>query len=119
TLSLLEALIAEAGLAWRLPAVVEDLAVQATLAQAEQDRSLGEIEGQLFRFAWLLEAHSDLRSALSNPALPDQDKRAILNDLLSGRVAEETLTLLRHSLAEPGDPVARVEGLADRAAARR
>jgi F-type H+-transporting ATPase subunit delta len=119
TLSLLESLIARPGLAWRLPAIALDLAIQATLAQAEQDGSLGEVEDQLFRFAGLLEAHSDLRSALSNPALPEESKRAVLDDLLAGRVAPETMTLLRNALAEPGDPVARIQDLADRAAARR
>ena len=119
TLSLLESLVGEEGLAWRLPAVVEDLAIQATLAEAQQDGTLEEVEGELFRFARLLQERSDLRSALSDPVLPAGNKGALLEELLEGKVAGATLILLRRAVAPPGDPVARIQELADRAASRR
>jgi F-type H+-transporting ATPase subunit delta len=119
TLSLVESLVGEEGVAWRLPAVLEDLAVEATLAQAEHEGDLAEVEDELFRFARLLEATPELRAALTNPVLPDENKRALLEDLLAGRVTDETGVLVRHVVSKPGDPVARIQELADRAASLR
>jgi len=119
TLELLVALAREDALAWRLPTVLEDLAVQATLAQAQHDGSLPEVEDELFRFARLLETEPRLRSALSDPVLPDQNKHALVDDLLAGRASDATLLLMHDALRKVGDPVERIDELADRAAARR
>jgi F-type H+-transporting ATPase subunit delta len=119
TLRLVESLIGEDAVSWRLPLVLEDVAVQGVLAQADEEGSLDEVEDQLFRFARLLEAQPALRGALTNPVLPDRNKLDLIDDLLGGRAAEGTLILLRHVVVEPGDPVERIEALADRAAARR
>ena len=116
TLSLVESLVGVEGVTWRLPVVLEDVAVQATLAEADQEDRLGAVEDELFRFARLLEATPELRGALTNPALPDENKRALLNDLLAGRAADETAVLVRHVVTKHGDPVARIDKLADRAA---
>ena len=60
-----------------------------------------------------------IRSALSDPVLPAGNKGALLEELLEGKVAGATLILLRRAVAPPGDPVARIQELADRAASRR
>jgi F-type H+-transporting ATPase subunit delta len=119
TLRLLDSLIVEDGVAWRLPTVLEDLAVQAVLAQADHEGSLAEVEDQLFRFARLLEAQPRLRGAFTDPVLPDEQKVALVDDLLGGRAEEATLVLLRGEVTQQGDPVERIQALADRAAARR
>jgi F-type H+-transporting ATPase subunit delta len=119
TLTLLDSLVADAAVTWRLPSVVEDLAVEATLAEAEQEGALGKVEDELFRFARTLEARPELRGAITNPVLPDANKVALLDELLDGRVAGQTMILLRHAVLKPGDPVRRIEALTDRAAARR
>jgi F-type H+-transporting ATPase subunit delta len=119
TLDLLVSLARQDALAWRLPAIMEDLAVQAVLAEADHDGSLPEVEDELFRFARLLESNPPLRSALTDPGLPDENKRSLLDDLLAERVSGATLTLVRHAVGRPGDPVQAVQDLAERAAARR
>ncbi|MDP9343555.1 MAG: F0F1 ATP synthase subunit delta [Actinomycetota bacterium] len=119
TLDLLVELARVDTLAWRLPAILEDLAVQAVLAEADHDGSLPDVEDELFRFSRLVESNPRLRSALTDPVLPDESKRALLDDLLAGRVSVATLTLVHHAIARPGDPVEAIQELADRAAARR
>jgi len=119
TLDLLVSLAREDALAWRLPAILEDLAVQAVLAQAQDDGSLPDVEDELFRFARVLESEPRLRSALTNPVLPDQRKLALVDDLLANRVTEATLLLVHHVLRQTTEPVEAVQGLAERAAARR
>ena len=119
TLGLVEGLIGEDGVAWRLPAVLEDVAVRAVLAESEAQGSLEDLEDQLFRFARLLEAQPSLRAAFTNPVLPDENKLALLDDLLGRRAEEGTVILLRHVLLAPGDPVERIDALAAQAATRR
>jgi F-type H+-transporting ATPase subunit delta len=119
TLDLLVALAREDTLAWRLPAILEDLAVQAVLAEADHDGSLLEVEDELFRFAQVLELDPRLRSALTDPALPEQNKRALVDDLVARKVAAATITLVHRAIAGLGDPVEAIGALAERAAARR
>jgi len=119
TVDLLVELAREDALAWRLPAILEDLAVQAVLAEADHDGSLPDVEDELFRFARLLVSEPRLRSALTDPVLPDQNKRALVDDLLGGRVSDATLTLVHHVIGRPGDPAEAIQDLAERAAARR
>jgi F-type H+-transporting ATPase subunit delta len=99
--------------------VLDDLAVQAVFAHAEHEGSLGEVEDQLFRFARLLVAEPPLRGAFSNPVLPDEQKVALVDDLLGNRAEEATLILIRRAVTEPGDPLERIQALTDLAAARR
>jgi F-type H+-transporting ATPase subunit delta len=118
TLSLVEDLVVEASVAYRLPQVLEDLGVQATLAEADAAGQLTGVADALFRFARVVDAQPELRSALTNPALPDGTKQSLVGDLLDGRVPAEAVELARWAVVRPGDPVERLEALADRAAAR-
>jgi F-type H+-transporting ATPase subunit delta len=118
-LSLVESFASEDGLSWRIVPVLEDAAIQAVLAEAEDSDTLGEVEDELFRFARLLESEGALRSALSNPVLPHENKRALLDDLLAGNVQDTTMALIGVAVSRPGDPLERIATLIDRAAARR
>jgi F-type H+-transporting ATPase subunit delta len=119
TLSLLDSLVGEDSLSWRLGPVLDDLAQQAVLAEAEADGTLDTVGDELFRFARLLEAEPRLRGAITDPVLPDENKVALVDDLLASRASEPTAVLVRDAVRKPGDPVERIQGLADRAAARR
>ena len=118
TLSLLEDLAVEASAAFRLPQVLEDIGVQATLAQADAAGRLTGVADSLFRFARVVDAQPALRSALTNPALPDENKRAVVADLLGGRASEEAVLLAQWAVVRQGDPAELLQSLADRAAAR-
>lgn len=63
---------------------VERLAAGAAMRGAEAAGDLDDVEDELFRFARLLEREPALRSALTDPGLPDERKTALLGDLLSG-----------------------------------
>ena len=76
--------------------VVEQLGVEAAFARAEAGGRLDRIEDELFRLARLVDAQPDLRRALSDPAVPIEGRRALLQTLLGARVDATTLTLVQH-----------------------
>ena len=63
-----------------------------TVAQAEG--ALGGVEDELFAFAKAVERNTDLRQALADPALPDENKKAVIRDLLGARANPLTASLL-------------------------
>lgn len=67
---------------------------QALFAVAEAEGAVEAVEGELFGFARTLEQQPDLRSALTDPALPADRKRAVLDDLLGERANPHTINLL-------------------------
>jgi F-type H+-transporting ATPase subunit delta len=60
-------------------------------AEGELDR----VEDELFRFGNLLESHYDLKQALSDQALPNEQRAKVLEALLAEKVAPHTLGLLK------------------------
>ncbi len=118
TLSLLEDLAVEDSISYRLRQVLEDLALQAVLAEAEAEGSLERVAEELFRLSRLVESQPALRSALTDPVLPDERKEALMADLLEGKAAGATVLLGRWAAGKTGDPVERLGDLSDRAAAR-
>jgi F-type H+-transporting ATPase subunit delta len=75
------------------PELVARLAAQAALTDAEADGELGELEDELFRLGTLVDHEPRLRSALTDPGLPVDRKRALVSDLLEGRASERTAVL--------------------------
>ncbi len=73
---------------------VEVLATTAALRSAEADGTLDDVEDELFRFARLLEREPALRAALTDPALPDDRKTGLLQELLGTRATPATLRLV-------------------------
>jgi F-type H+-transporting ATPase subunit delta len=67
---------------------------QALLAVAEAERELDQVEDELYRFAKESERQAKLREALTDPALPADRKKALIEDLLGSRASRHTVALL-------------------------
>lgn len=100
---------------------VELLGARAAFTMAEADGSLDDVEDELFRFARIVDATPDLRTALGDPSLPREAKHELIGRLLEGKASDVTVLLVDAVVAAPrGRPVDRaVDALADAAAARR
>jgi F-type H+-transporting ATPase subunit delta len=119
TLSLVEDLVESDAVTYRLRQVLEDLAIQAILAEADAGGELDTVADELFRFSRVVDGTPELRTAITNPYLPDERKRALVDELLGDRAAPATADLAAWAVTRPGDPSEYLRGLADRAAARR
>jgi F-type H+-transporting ATPase subunit delta len=94
---------------------------QAIFSVAEAEGVLDQVEDELFRFARTLEQEQELRKALTDPGLPAERKRALLEDILGERTNPQTRSLLGF-LVEQGrarDLPSIVDELADLAARQR
>ena len=101
----LDLAVALASLRWSaprdLPDTAEQLAVLATSAAAEAEGHLDDLEDELFRFGRIVSGEPELRSALSNPLLTAQRKRALLEALLAGKVTPTALRLITQAAVHP------------------
>ncbi|GAA3097079.1 hypothetical protein GCM10010464_70770 [Pseudonocardia yunnanensis] len=99
----------------------EALARQATLAVAEKDSTLDNVEDELFRFGRILDREPQLNSLLSEESTPAEGRLRLLEQVLGNRVSPVAAALLRQTVRLPRsrhlDVVA--EELAELAAARR
>jgi F-type H+-transporting ATPase subunit delta len=94
---------------------------QALLAVAEAEDDLGTVENELFAFVKVVERDGRLREALIDPALPAENRRELVQELLGDRANPHTVSILGF-LIEQGraKELGRiVEGLSDLAAERR
>jgi F-type H+-transporting ATPase subunit delta len=66
----------------------------ALLAVARSEGSLPDVEDELFRFARVLETNDELRTTLTDTALPVSRRQQIVEDLLGGRANPVTTALL-------------------------
>ena len=64
-------------------------------------------EVELARMAILVAEHVPLRRALTDPALPDERKRALVEELLAGRTQPETVALVGHVARGHEEPAGR------------
>ena len=64
------------------------------LELARAEGSLESVESELFSIAETLESSSELRSALTDPQLPNDKKTAIVDDLLGGKASSLTVGLV-------------------------
>jgi F-type H+-transporting ATPase subunit delta len=62
------------------------------LAKAEGD--LARVEVELATIARAIDGSADLRSTLTDPALPLDRKRAVIDDLVGGRASRTTMTAI-------------------------
>lgn len=76
----------------------EELGQEVLLASAESAGVLEEVEDELFRFARLVERESTLALALSDPALPKEQKTLLLSSLLDGKAKPETVALIERTV---------------------
>src|SRR2546423_1327517 len=61
---------------------------------ARVEGSIDEVEDELFRFARTLEANDELRSVLTDEAVPVARRQGIVEDLLGGKAAPVTANLV-------------------------
>ncbi len=66
----------------------------ALFGVARTEGNLAEVEDELFRFARLLEGNDELRTTLTDAALPVSRRQQIVEDLLGGRANPITTSLL-------------------------
>jgi len=67
---------------------------RALFSVAEAEGSLDEVEAELYQFAKTVEREGDLREALTDPQLPPERKKAVLQDLLGSKANRHTVSLL-------------------------
>jgi F-type H+-transporting ATPase subunit delta len=99
----------------------EALARQSTLAVAEKDSTLDDVEDELFRFGRILDREPQLNTLLSAESTPAEGRLRLLEQVLGNRVSPVAAALLRQTVrllrSRHLDVVA--EELAELAAARR
>ncbi len=66
----------------------------ALFAVAEAEGETKPVEEQLYAFANLLERDARIRDALTNPALPTENKKGVIRDVLGDRANPVALNLL-------------------------
>ena len=94
---------------------------QALFAIAEAEGDLETVEDELYRFAKTVQREGKLREALTDPKLPVERKKALLQDLMGDRANSVTVGLIGF-VVEQGrakDLARIVEKLAEVAAERR
>ena len=67
----------------------EELGAEAVVISADRSRKLDDTEDDLFRFGRVVDAHPDLRAALTNPFLPAERKQGLIRSLLDGKVTPD------------------------------
>jgi F-type H+-transporting ATPase subunit delta len=102
------------------PGLLASLAAMAAFTAAERAGQLDELEVELFSVAAMVEQQHRVRSALTDPGLPVANKRALVADLLAGKVGERTAALadLAVELHEGRDLDTQLKEWAEEAAAR-
>jgi F-type H+-transporting ATPase subunit delta len=105
----------------RLPDLVGELAAMAALTAADRAGELERVGDELYQLAELVDHEPRLRSALTDPALPVDSKRALLAELLEGNASDRTAALadLLVQLGEGRDLDTSARELAELAARRR
>jgi F-type H+-transporting ATPase subunit delta len=94
-----------AGARWSAPRdladAAEELAVLATAAAAGSAGNLDDVEDELFRFGRIASGEPELLAALADQRLPDDHKRGLLDELLTGKVAPASLRLITQAVINP------------------
>jgi F-type H+-transporting ATPase subunit delta len=102
TLVVLKGVIAQRWSSERdLTDTIEAYAVEAVVAEAESADRDGRVEDELFRFERIVAADSALRGALTDQTAPADSRGALVDSLLEGKAAPETLTLARQAVVAP------------------
>ncbi|MDO5740957.1 MAG: F0F1 ATP synthase subunit delta [Ornithinimicrobium sp.] len=94
---------ATAGQRWRsagdLVTALDRLGVEAALAHAERQGSLGQLEDDLFRFSRIVEGSPELQAALSDPRADGTAKSVLVDRLLSTKSTPEAVSLVKQAVA--------------------
>jgi F-type H+-transporting ATPase subunit delta len=105
----------------QFPGLVGELAAMAAFTAADRAGELDRVGHELFGLAALVDREPRLRSALTNPGLPVDNKRALVAALLEGRASGRTAALadLLVELGDGHDLAGSARELAELAARRR
>ena len=80
---------------------LEVLAVSSVVAAADSAGRLDQVEDELFRTGRIIEGDARLLSTLSDRTVAGDRKATLVERLLSGKVAPETLRLVRQAVLAP------------------
>ena len=80
---------------------LELVAVEAEVAAAERAGRLDAVEDELFRTSRIVAGAPELRSALADRSAPVENRAALIEGLLEGRVTDETRRLVRQAVVAP------------------
>jgi F-type H+-transporting ATPase subunit delta len=88
---------------------------------ARVEGSLSEVEDELFRFARTLEGNDELRSVLTDAAVPAERRQGVVNDLLGTKASPVTTNLVSFVVGagRARDLPAIIDRLVQRAAAEK
>ena len=93
------------SVAWAAPRdivdAVEQLAVQTLYSLAVVDGTLDNVEDELFRFGRIVDREPALLLALTDPAVPVEQRLALVDGLLEGKATDTTLRLVHELVASP------------------
>jgi F-type H+-transporting ATPase subunit delta len=78
---------------------IEALAAQAAFLVAEREGTLDAVEDELFAFSRAVAGSADLQMALTDPSVGPTAKQALVESLLEGRAARQTVQVVGHALA--------------------
>ena len=67
---------------------------QALFAVAQAEGTLEDVEEELYRFAKTLEREGGLREALTDPGLPAERKKAVINEIIGSKASRHMVNLL-------------------------
>lgn len=84
-----------------LPDATETLAVLAEVTSAEREGHLHDLEDELFRFRRIVDGQPQLRAVLSDPAVPAERKRPLVESLLGDKARPATLRLATEVASYP------------------
>lgn len=84
-----------------LAIALDELGVEAMLAEAQGHDRLGQVEDELFRFDRIVTGDARLQKALTDRRAPASAKRGLVDSLLAGKAAPETTRLAGHAVVSP------------------
>ncbi len=80
---------------------LEAYGIESIIASAETAGREDRVEDELFHFERIVAANEPLRGALGDQTVPADKRAALVDSLLSGKVADETLALARQAVTAP------------------
>ena len=89
---------------------LERPAVRTVLKVAQSDNRLDDVEDQLFRFGRLVDGNAGLRSAITDRSASVERRGELVDQLLSGKAAVETVQLAKRAIGARDRNFARTLG---------
>lgn len=119
--STLTVVLAAVGSSWSTPRDLReglvDLGRESLLSSARQQDQLEKVEDELFRLGRIVAGDPRFEQALSDPTTSGDTKRALLGQVLYGKVTAVTEALASQAVARPrGKPADDIDALSTRAA---